>query len=381
MLAHFIMALCIYLGVYGAMHAYFFFKLIRAFPALRGLKTWAIPLSLLMMQFPFPAHMAEGLAPDALIRILHNVGFFWMGFLFLFCCLALLLDALAVAITLARNFSAEKLLPLVPARRSLALVSLAASLIFSLYALGEAAFVRVEHITLRAPKLPPGVNQLRLVHVTDLHIGAVMGGKRLERALARIAEQKPDLILATGDILDSRLGIRESNRKMLDALVARYGKFAVTGNHEFYVGPDRAVAFFESAGFRTLRDETVRVADILTLVGVDDPGHGITEHSRDAAETAMLRAVPWEELTILLKHRPEFGPVSAGLFDLQLSGHVHGGQVVPFNHLVRLVYPARMGLTSVAGGHLYVSRGGGTWGPPMRLFVPPEITVIELTRP
>jgi predicted MPP superfamily phosphohydrolase len=99
----------------------------------------------------------------------------------------------------------------------------------------------------------------------------------------------------------------------------------------------------------------------------------------DATESALLESLPRERFVILLKHRPALLPDSTGRFDLQLSGHVHKGQIFPFNLITHLAYPVKMGLSSAgAGSHLYVSRGSGTWGPPMRVLAPPEVTIIDL---
>jgi hypothetical protein len=121
------------------------------------------------------------------------------------------------------------------------------------------------------------------------------------------------------------------------------------------------------------------VTDELSIVGVDDPaavGFGVAAHT--GKRTALATVAPGR-FVILLKHQPVVAADAARLFDLQLSGHVHKGQIFPFGLIVRLVYPVRTGLTELpAGGRLYVSRGTGTWGPPMRVLAPPEITLIEI---
>jgi len=159
----------------------------------------------------------------------------------------------------------------------------------------------------------------------------------------------------------------------------RFGKFAVTGNHEFFVGADRALDFTARAGFTVLRGEAASLAGVLMIAGVDDPAWrwmGVPVHTD---EKALLSALPRERFTLLLKHQPVVDRNSLGLFDLQLSGHTHGGQIFPSGLLVRMADRMRNGLTSlIPHGHLYVSRSAGTWGPPMRLGAPPELTLIDL---
>jgi predicted MPP superfamily phosphohydrolase len=159
----------------------------------------------------------------------------------------------------------------------------------------------------------------------------------------------------------------------------RYGKFAVTGNHEFYAGIDKAMEFTVNAGFTPLRGKVATVAGVVDLVGVDDPGiHHLGFQGRSSDREVLARA-SGGRFTILLKHQPlvEKGP--AGAFDLQLSGHTHKGQIFPFSLITRMVFPFHAGNYRLANGALlHVNRGTGTWGPPVRFLSPPEITVIDL---
>jgi predicted MPP superfamily phosphohydrolase len=159
----------------------------------------------------------------------------------------------------------------------------------------------------------------------------------------------------------------------------RYGKFAVTGNHEFYAGIDEAIDFTVKAGFTTLRGGVATVASVVDLVGVDDPGrHGLGFQGYPFDREVLARA-SGGRFTIFLKHQPLVEKESAGAFDLQLSGHTHKGQIFPFSLITRLVFPFHAGSYRLADGALlHVNRGTGTWGPPVRFLSPPEITVIDL---
>jgi predicted MPP superfamily phosphohydrolase len=164
----------------------------------------------------------------------------------------------------------------------------------------------------------------------------------------------------------------------LDALARRFldyspplGAYAVTGNHERFAGLENSLRFLRNAGFTVLRDEAVARGGIV-LEGEDDPHaqSGRLKPDRMAQAGA-------GEFVVLLKHQPV---VDEGKrFDLQLSGHIHGGQIYPFVYLTRMVYGVDAGLTKLPGGRLlYVSRGTGTWGPPLRVLAPPEITLITI---
>jgi len=160
----------------------------------------------------------------------------------------------------------------------------------------------------------------------------------------------------------------------------RYGKFAITGNHELYAGLEPSRGFMRSAGFKILQGEEFTIPGLITIAGVDDPvikrfsGAAVDEEQR------LLAGFPKDTYTLLLKHRPALQEASIGRFDLQLSGHVHKGQLFPFNLLTYLFYPVKAGINHYPQNTLlYVSRGTGTWGPPIRFLAPPEVTIIELS--
>jgi hypothetical protein len=197
--------------------------------------------------------------------------------------------------------------------------------------------------------------------------------------LAVVKRENPDLLVSTGDLVDGRLaqlpGLLEQFREIRPAL----GKVAVTGNHEFYVGLDGALAFTKGAGFDVLRGEVRDVGGVLTLVGVDDPaGRGFDLRGRSDGERDLMAGLSRDRFVLFLKHRPVIEEESLGLFDLQLSGHTHRGQIFPFNHVVDLYFSRSSGLHDLGHSHIYVSRGSGTWGPPIRFLAPPEVTVIEI---
>lgn len=257
----------------------------------------------------------------------------------------------------------------------------AATMVVGLTAWGlvEMHAVRIETLTLRTARLPRGSRPIRIVQFSDLHLNSLMSRFRLERILAALREARPDLLVFTGDLADESSPHVERLAARLAALEAPLGKLAVTGNHEFYRGLAHTAPLFGRAGFGLLRGERLRVAPGLVVAGVDDYAAerlGIVEAAQED------RALPPPEradFAILLKHRPHVEPGAAGRFDLQLSGHIHGGQVFPGLWPLRLFYRYVRGLYPLeAGARLYVTRGVGTYGVPLRVFSPPEVTVITL---
>jgi predicted MPP superfamily phosphohydrolase len=208
---------------------------------------------------------------------------------------------------------------------------------------------------------------------------ALVGMRALRRVLARLEKLDADVIVSAGDLVDGQADRLGRLVPLLAALRPRLGKFAVLGNHECYVGLEHALDFHQRAGFTVLRGTAVDVTPELSIAGVDDPAAGSFQHTAYLDERATLAAIAPQRFSILLKHQPVVLPDGEPRADLQLSGHVHQGQIFPFNFLVKLVYARPTGLSALSGGgELYVSRGTGTWGPPMRVLAPPEITLIEI---
>ena len=370
----FLFLLC-YLAIYGGAHAYLLSRALRGFQLAAPCPAIFLIVALFMVLAPILVRILERVGRDGPARLVAYLGYLWMGFFFLFLSATLALDLARGILALAGWLGLPGLV--LPERWLLSL-SILGALAASLYGLFEARSIRVERVTLHSPKLPKN-RGVRIVQISDVHLGVVIGRAGLGRILERVAALNPDLLLCTGDLMDGQMDGLAGRDRELDQVRPPLGKFAVLGNHEVFAGLAASAAFTKQCGFRLLRGEAVMVGDYLTLAGVDDPALPGAEGVGEGAERALLATLPRERFTILLKHRPKVEPESRGLFDLQLSGHVHKGQIFPFNLITHLVYPVKMGLSEEEPGSLlYVSRGSGTWGPPIRFLAPPEVTVIDL---
>jgi len=242
--------------------------------------------------------------------------------------------------------------------------------------------IRVDRVVLTTTKLPPELEKFTIAQISDVHLGPMVGERRLSRIIRLLTRIKPDLVVATGDLVDAQMDRLNNLAAMLTTLDPPLGKFAIPGNHEFYAGIRQSERFLRAAGFKLLRNEDFKLNGFINIVGVDDPAgkRRYPESSLVGREEKILLADS-KGFTLLLKHRPTVEIESLGQFDLQLSGHTHGGQIFPFNLITRIFYPKQRGLYRLdKGSVLYVSRGTGTWGPPMRFLSPPEVTLIELQR-
>lgn len=375
----FLAFISVFLTLYALLHFYAFLKVQRAFLLTRGTGVVVVCFMLVMVFSPVIARLSERLTMDALSRALAIAAFVWMGLLFLFVSAALLIDLYRLLCTVGAHLFNGKPERWIPSARVVFFAAFAASLLGMTYGYLEAGTIRKVHITIRTPKIPKALGRLRIVQISDIHLGPIVGERRLENILAKVREANPDMLISTGDLVDGQMKNGAGLAEMFRRIPAAYGKFAVTGNHEFYAGLGRSLSFTKAAGFKVLRGTGVDVRDMIFVAGVDDEaGHRYGLFSGDGEEELLSQA-PVGRFTLLLKHRPHVARTDDRRFDLQLSGHTHGGQIFPFTLIIKMIYPLDAGLLQLRdGAYLYVSRGSGTWGPPLRVFAPPEITVIDL---
>ena len=369
--------LLIFLLIYGGFHLYFFLKAKAAFSIPRwGLFLLAAFL-LIMIAAPILVRLSERSGHEQLAMFLAYFGYSWMGIVFLFVAASLALDCCRIIISILRFLLHKKLLQITP--KPAFYIPLIFALTISVIGAFEAWDVRIEKVTLAHEKIPDSLNGLRVVQISDVHLGLIVRHKRLEKILSAVKKANPDILVSTGDLVDGQINQLEGLAEMLQNIAPRYGKYAVTGNHEFYAGLQSSLHFTEKAGFTILRNKGVNVTDYLNIAGVDDRTGKHFNTSPGMSEKEMLKELDHKKFTLLLKHRPEVEQGSLGLFDLQLSGHTHKGQIFPFNIITLLYFPLHWGcLNPVDHCYLYVSRGSGTWGPPVRFLSPPEVTLIEL---
>ena len=240
----------------------------------------------------------------------------------------------------------------------------------------------IVHRVIRLSSWPHELDGFRIVQISDVHLGPLLRRSFAERVVELANALEPDLIALTGDLADGDPEQLRHDVAPFGRLRARHGAFFVTGNHDHYSGVKGWVEAVEALGLRVLRNQRVTIDDgtaAFDLAGVDDHRGGWSDTTEDLP-AALAGRTPGRAL-VLLAHDPATFPAAAEAgVELQLSGHTHGGQIWPFRYLVRLATPYVAGLYRKGASQLYVSRGTGFWGPPMRLFSPAEITEISLIR-
>jgi predicted MPP superfamily phosphohydrolase len=375
----FIIFLSVFFSLYGGLHLYGFLKAKQALNFNIGATVALIIFMILMVLAPVLVRISEKSGFESIARLLAFIGYTWMGLLFFFVSVSLVLDFYRLLLYISRLLLQADLAGITPLPRDSFIFTLCLSIIITVYGAYEASVIRTERLIIKTPKIPAAIGSLKIVQISDVHLGLIVSENRLEKILKQVKAAGPDILVSTGDFVDGQMDNLSGLVKKLRDIHPQYGKFAITGNHEFYAGLDRALNFTGRAGFTILRGQGVTVSDILNIAGVDDTAGSSYGLMKQVSEKALLSTLPADNFTLLLKHRPLVDIDALGLFDLQLSGHTHKGQIFPFGFITRLYYPNHTGLLKLKkNAFLYVSRGTGTWGPPVRFLAPPEVTVIKL---
>lgn len=312
-------------------------------------------------------------------------GSFLLGIWATFILFSIPIDVVHMIVTLAKKFSQQAH---DPNRRTFISNGFRFSLMGVSAGLGVIGLAqmlsgaRIKNISIVHSKLPNGLKNLKIAHISDLHVGTTIRKGYVGEVVENVNALNPDLIFITGDLADGKMEDLDEHMQPLANLKSKYGIYYVTGNHEYYWGAISQIEKCKSFGFIPLINEN-RIIDIngtkLMIAGVTDPVavQFIPEHKAD-----LVRAGHSEEVAdfkILLAHRPDTIIEAEPLgFHLQFSGHTHSGQFFPFNLLLPLAHKYYRGLNQHGNMQVYVNAGTGYWGPPNRFAIPSEITNVTL---
>lgn len=357
--------------VYG----YLYFTKVRPIVKSPFLRLLLISLILIAIPFPVWVRIADRYLDPSTSKIIAFILLSWLGFiiyLFFFCLIFDILSLLFKLLFRRRLFNPKKIF----------FFSFILSLLFSIYSYTETLGLEVIKLEFRTDKLPPQVKKIKILHISDLHLGPLLGEEKIHLIKTVWEKETPDIIVNTGDLVDGNMRNRYHLAQMLSSLTAPLGKYAVLGNHEYYRGWKEASAFIEKAGFILLRNQAIKLNEGLIIIGLDDED---CKYARacvpDFDIDRFLNNLNTKNSFILvLKHQPKIKREMIGKFDLMLSGHTHGGLYrYVGSFVVRLFYETNKGLKYLGNGsYLFVSKGVGTGGPPMRFLSPPDVAIIEI---
>lgn len=381
-MSSFLIFLSIVLTIYISGNAYIFIRGWQAIPQTAVIRA----VYSLLILFPAAAFIIgevgekTGLFQDNHLLIL--IGSMWLAFL-----LYAVLFTLAIDLVRVFNYFFN-FLPdqewMINKNIPLKLMGLVAILTSAIVLAGSAiAFSpAVKTIELTVNKRAEGMESLNIVMASDIHLGNIVGTGQLEKLAKKINSLNPDIVLFPGDIFDENLKpvIKNNHGYIMESINARYGVYAVTGNHEYIGGVNAAVAYLKKHGVKLLRDEAVVIDNSFILAGREDISISRFSDLKRKDLPAILDTVRNDLPVILMDHQPYSIHESVKEdVSLHLSGHTHNGQLWPFNYITGAIYDISHGHKNINNTHVYVSNGYGTWGPPVRTTGRPEIVNIKIT--
>ena len=329
--------------------------------------SWGLGISLLALSMSFMAAALLGFYfTNPLVSLVYKIAAIWLGMLnFFFWAACLCWLALA----------GLKLAGIAPNRPWIACIFFGLALATDVYGLLNARWIRVRRVAVALAGLPDSWRGRTALLLSDLHLGNVNGPRFCRRVVAMADSLRPDIIFIPGDLFDGTRADPDKLAAPLKELCAPFGVFFTTGNHEEFGSAAHYSDALTRTGFRVLANEKV-IVDGLHILGV--PYHDSTFPIRLRATLEQLRPANGEA-SILLNHMPSRLPIveQAGV-SLQVSGHTHGGQLIPFNWFTRRVFGKfTYGLQRFGALQVYTSSGAGTWGPPMRVGTHPEMVLLQ----
>jgi uncharacterized protein len=308
------------------------------------------------------------------------VGLTAMGFFSSLFVLTLLRDVVLLGAHLLPLSLDQALLTVRSARWTLLLTA-----VMTLVGLAIARRPRIVDLDIAIKGLPDALHGFSIAQISDVHVGPTIKGGFVQRIVDQVNALEVDVIAVTGDLVDGSVNQLSAHTAPFAGLRARHGTFFVTGNHEYYSGERAWTEEYRRLGMRVLKNEHVVLIHrgaSLVLAGVTDTSaHHFDPAQQSDPAKALQGAPPSAGVKVLLAHQPSSATAAASAgFDVQLSGHTHGGQFWPWNWFVRYFQPFTKGLNRLHGLQIYVNRGTGYWGPPNRFGVPSEISHIRLVR-
>lgn len=318
--------------------------------------------------------------PSLIAKITTHIGSAWLS-LFLYLFLFVLIVDVVRLIDHFIPFFPERIIRNYTNGQLLFFTALSVSFIITVYGYFNARSPRVNTINIEINKFNPGIKNMKIVFVTDIHMGAMVGNRRAEEMVEMINSLGADIVIFGGDLVDHNpryvktynIGVHFLKIK------SRYGIYAVAGNHEFIGNPEKSISYLEQFGVKYLRDTMITVAGNIKIAGRDDKDKVRFSGEKRKGLNEILAGSRRDDIIVLVDHQPvEYNIAQQGGIDLMLSGHTHSGQLWPFSYITNAIYSNDYGLQKNGNTFFYTSSGYGTWGPPVRTGNRPEVVEINI---
>jgi predicted MPP superfamily phosphohydrolase len=373
--------LTIVLTIYTLVNWYIFSKTSPLFLG-GGTKMLVLKIALWTVIFAYPAgRLLERFIGSDFTLFFVRIGSFWLGAMLYLILAFLLIDILRtfnhfVPFTSYLNFKAN------PDYKLVSITTIYLLTIIVLFVgFVNARIPRISHYNINTNKAFGKTEKIRIVAVSDIHLGTLISNRRLSTLVEMINSQQPDIVILAGDTFDEDIApvVNNGLGKYFELIKSNHGVFAITGNHEYFGGVEQKLAYLKAHGVKVLKDSTVLVDDSIYLVGRDDRQSENSTGKKRKSIYELVTNIDKGKPIILLDHQPfKLNESVENEIDLQISGHTHDGQLWPFNYITKAIYELSSGHKIIGKTHFIVSNGYGTWGPPIRLGNRPEILVIDL---
>jgi Predicted phosphohydrolases len=374
-LTSFLIFFSIVLLIYGSVNYYIFARGLQAFSLSGSMRRWFIVLFWTIAACFITGSIMERTMSSALSEWIYRIGSFWMAYM-LYLFLAIFLIDL---IRLANHFFhfLPEFTSLMKFRLGLGVFALASVIVIAGHI--NALWINVKEIPLEIHKKINGSPQVKIMMASDIHLGALIGERREKKLLDIAREQKPDLVLLCGDLVDGEIApvLRKNLGKHIQEIKTPLGVYAILGNHEYIGNIEKTAPYLKSINIKVLVDSVVTLSDGIQLIGRNDHSSRGANPPKPLSE--LMASTNPEYPTIVMNHQPfNLSEASDAKVDLHLSGHTHNGQLWPFNYITKAVFELSWGYLRKGNSNFYVSSGFGTWGPSVRTGNRPEVVIFKL---
>ncbi len=360
--------------VYFLVNYYIYTHGIKLLPQESGIRTWFTIAFWLIVSTYVLGRFIERVHLSAVTDVLTWIGSFWLAVMLYLFLIVLFVDIIRLA-----NYFIHFIPPsLISQNFKTTLFTIGFGVAIITVAIGHINAVNpaVKKIVLDINKQANGLKEVKIALVSDIHMGTVIGPRRMTKLVKEIERINPDLVLLAGDIVDEDLQpvIRHDMGDVLKKLTAPMGVYAITGNHEYIGGVNEAVDYLEKHNISFLRDTSVKIADAFYIVGRED-----RSKTNRKSIASLLNGRDSVLPVIMLDHQPfDLDSVVTAGVDVQFSGHTHHGQLWPLNYITEAIFEVSRGYLKKGNTHFYVSNGYGSWGPPVRIGNRSEIVEVKL---
>ncbi len=334
---------------------------------------------ILVLSYPM-GRILERLIKSDLSIFFVKIGSYWLGAMLYLILIFLLIDIIRTFNNYIPfiSFLDFKLNPAY--RLTIIKIVYSATALILTVAIINARIPRINHFIISTTKHFGNNKKVRMVAVSDIHLGTLISNNRLNALVEKINTQNPDIVLLAGDVFDEDIASVVNNGlgKYFEQIKSPLGIYAITGNHEYFGDVEQKIKYLNDHGVIVLRDCTLLIDNSFYLVGRDDRQSNYSRGKQRKSINELVSSINKSKPIILLDHQPfKLNESADNGIDLQISGHTHHGQLWPFNYITNAIFELSSGYKKIGDTHFIVSNGYGTWGPPMRLGNRPEILVID----